>query len=89
MAGSERLARLSMSLLLAISLIPTTFATAGTIRHDRDDANYLALAADYPSVGKLIVIGGTDGSATLIQQNYVLTAAHVAENIIIPLCIIV
>ena len=43
------------------------------IRHDVSDQQYIALADKYPQVCHL-----SDGEATLIKENWMLTAAHVA-----------
>lgn len=45
-------------------------------RHDREDARYLELAANYPGVTRL---GG--GTATLIDPQWLITAAHVAASL--------
>lgn len=54
---------------------------ASTIRHDRNDADYQALGAAFPSVGAVINGGGL-GSGTYIGfgngSHWALTAAHVA-----------
>ncbi len=54
-------------------------ARAGTIRHDRADSSYTSLAASYPSVGAL-TWGSFIGSATLIDDNWILTAAHCLDD---------
>ncbi|NEQ40244.1 MAG: trypsin-like serine protease [Okeania sp. SIO3I5] len=70
-----------------ISAIPLLIATicfnniahAGTIRHDRADEQYTTLAELFPSVGYLDTKFSSDEhlcSATLIDPNYILTAAH-------------
>ncbi len=46
------------------------------IRHDRDDADYVALGEQFPSVGKV----GRGGDGTLIAPQWVLTAGHVARG---------
>ncbi len=46
------------------------------IRHDKEDADYIALGKQFPSVCK--VDQGGDG--TLVAPRWVLTAAHVAEG---------
>ena len=58
-------------------------APAGTLRHDADPADYLDLAGDYPSVGRIAGVdasGGFGASATLIAPNWALTAAHVVDG---------
>ena len=64
-----------LSLLLSTLVAP---AGACTIRDDVPDSTYLALGAspDYSCVGKLVVGGFYNGSATLIAPDWVLTAAH-------------
>ena len=48
------------------------------IRHDRTDAQYVALGSRYPSVVK---VGRRMGDGTLIDARWVLTAAHVAAGV--------
>ncbi|MDQ3440442.1 MAG: trypsin-like serine protease [Planctomycetota bacterium] len=52
-------------------------APAGTIRHDRDDADYRALAAQpqFASVGRVVGLA----SFILIAPDWALTAAHVVD----------
>lgn len=57
----------------------------GTIRHDRLDSQYTALAADsrYQSVGKFLYSVGSSGyiaSGVLISSQWVLTAGHVTAG---------
>lgn len=69
------------TLLLAICF--NNIAHAGTIRHDRPDEQYTSLAKLFPSVGYLSTkfTGGEDScSATLIDPNYILTAAHCIDR---------
>jgi hypothetical protein len=59
--------------------VPDNLGIAATnivIRHDRDDAAYLALGVRFPAVGKV----GRGGDATLIASNWAITAAHVAHG---------
>jgi secreted trypsin-like serine protease len=55
-------------------------ARAGTIRHDRPDSSYTSLAASYPSVGRL-TWSGFICSATLIDDNWILTAGHCLDAV--------
>ena len=62
-----------------------TSSIAGTIRHDRDDQLYrnLGAASDYQAVGRFdwTVPGGSGlASGTLITDQWVLTAGHVADD---------
>jgi hypothetical protein len=51
------------------------------IRHDRPDSMYVQLASDTPEAEALFRINKTDVAGTLISANYILTAAHVANDI--------
>ncbi|MCC9599503.1 S1 family peptidase [Stieleria sp. JC731] len=53
---------------------------AGTIRHDRADASYTSLATSYPAVGSL-TWGTHICSATLIKENWILTAGHCLDAV--------
>jgi hypothetical protein len=67
------------AVLFAVGLHP---ATAGTRRHDVDDSEYTSLAAqeDYEAVGSLSA-PDTFASGVLVGRSYVLTAAHVGEDV--------
>ncbi|MCM2375131.1 S1 family peptidase [Aporhodopirellula aestuarii] len=55
-------------------------AKAGTIRHDRPDSSYTSLAASYPAVGAL-TWGSYICSATLIDDNWILSAGHCLDEV--------
>jgi len=66
-------------------LLLSITASAGTIRHDRDDVLYTDLAAQsrYAAVGRIdesTSTGGILASGTLVAEDWVLTAGHVVED---------
>ena len=70
---------------LAAAVLATTSAHAGTIRDDRSDSLYTALANDprYSSVGKVYVYKTNPyqfASGVLISSQWVLTAGHVTYD---------
>lgn len=66
-------------LLLLFIFLPAQAALGGTIRHDRADSNYTSLATSYPAVGAL-TWGSYIGSATLIDDNWILSAGHCLDD---------
>lgn len=73
-------------LIVAIGLVVR--ADGGTIRDDRLDADYLALAAQtqFDPFGKLNIIGGINlvCSGTLIAPRFVVSPAHCVDQILDP-----
>lgn len=67
---------LFVSMLVFVLLTFSRSAEAVVYRHDIAEADYVALAAQFPAVGQ--VAGG--GTGTLVAPNKVLTAAHVVAN---------
>lgn len=68
---------------LAVAAVPLASlpTAAGVIRHDVADANYLSLATQHTSVGRVsIANSGFVASGVLIAENWVLTAAHLMDN---------
>ena len=80
------LARASTLVVLMTALAAASApARAGTIRHDRDPQHYLNLGAapEYASVGKFDLTKwepGYSASGTLIDDKWVLTAAHAFDG---------
>jgi len=66
--------------LAVLYLTSRSCASAIIIRHDRDDVRYIELGKRYPAV-----CGVSGATGTLVGRQWVLTAAHVAEDIS-PLC---
>ena len=65
-------------LLTAVLCLTATIHTAGVvIRHDRADADALALGAPYSAVCRV----AAEGACTLISPRWVATAAHVASRL--------
>nr|WP_095736533.1 S1 family peptidase [Rhodopirellula sp. SM50] len=72
--------RACSGLLLLFVLGAMQTATGGTIRHDRADSSYTSLAASYPAVGAL-TWSSMICSATLIEENWILTAGHCLDEV--------
>lgn len=88
MGARPRCACLSAAALAFLGLVggPGTPLRAGTIRADRSDTQYTALAGQplYDTVGKFTwTYSGSSylGSGVLIDRQWVLTAAHVVSDI--------
>src|ERR1700683_1906611 len=68
---------------LFLGLIPMS-SSAIVVRDDRDQALFVKLAQGFPSTVMLCHGDGSDGSCgegTLIDRNWVLTAAHIASYV--------
>ena len=64
------------ALLAGLVLLPRCGADAVVIRHDKDDASALRLAAGLEAVCRVL----PDGGATLVAPTWLATAAHVAAS---------
>ncbi|MEM8667911.1 MAG: S1 family peptidase [Planctomycetota bacterium] len=84
--GHSVMIRWIRMLVVSVVTIASSFvwcncnAFAGTIRHDRADSSYTSLAASYPSVGRLLW-NSSICSATLIEDNWILTAGHCLDEV--------
>lgn len=66
------------ALLVALAVCAVRVDPAAVVfRHDRTDAEALALGARFPAVGRVM----PDGGCTLIAPGWAITAAHVAASI--------
>lgn len=76
------LGKLGMLVAVVAAAAP---ASAGIIRHDVSDSQYLSLANQYSSVGRVGITGsGFTASGVLIADNWVLTAAHLMDSNLQP-----
>lgn len=85
---SRRLPRgrrtLAAGAALALGVVAAGSAQAVIIRHDRDDARYVELAKGLSGICHLNLRhkdAAPDGEGVLVAPDWVLTAAHVAEEI--------
>ena len=70
---------IALASMIALS-VATSVAEAATRRDDVDDSLYIALGDSFPSVGGLAGTSGDWGSAVLLGNNWILTAAHVVDS---------
>ncbi len=74
--------KLRLAVLACISLAVSTAAWPIIVSHQANDAAHLRLANDYPApiVLRRNYAGSADGMGTWIAEDWILTAAHVAEG---------
>ena len=72
-----------MVVLTCLSLTVSTAAWPIVISHEADDAEHLRLASNYPDPIVLLRnrAGSADGMGTWIAEDWILTAAHIAEGL--------
>lgn len=73
-----------LAIVLVVIVMASAPVLAGTYRGDQTDSVHVALGAAHDNVGRIIVdtpTAGYLGSGTLIAPNWVLTAAHMVDDI--------